>query len=87
MVVILQALVCRPHYFRGRRGVWFIDNVAVLMTFIPGRSDSPDLERMSGIIHAFLLAYKTRSLGMGPFQKQLDRLHKSLGMEWSMAQK
>ena len=27
MVVILQALVGRPQRFRGRRGVWFIDNL------------------------------------------------------------
>ena len=47
MVMILQALVCRPQYFRERRGVWFVDNVAVLMTLIRGRSDSPDLEIMS----------------------------------------
>ena len=59
MVMILQALVCRPQYFRERRGVWFIDNVAVLMTLIRGRSDSPDLAIMSGIIHAFLFAYRT----------------------------
>ena len=59
LVVILQALVCRPHGFRERRGVWFIDNVTVLMTLIRGRSDSPDLEIMSGIIHALLFAYKT----------------------------
>ena len=59
MVVILQALVCRPHPFRERRGVWFIDNVAVLMTLIRGRSDFPDLEVMSGIIHALLFGYKT----------------------------
>ena len=59
MVVILQALVYRPHRFRERRGVWCIDNVAVLMTLIKGRSDSPDLEVMSGIIHALLFAYKT----------------------------
>ena len=39
--------------------VWFIDNVAVLMTLIRGRSESPDLEVMSGIIHALLFAYKT----------------------------
>ena len=47
MVMILQALVCRPQYFRERRGVCFVDNVAVLMTLIRGRSDSPDLEIMS----------------------------------------
>ena len=29
------------------------------MTFIRGRSDSPDLEIMSGSIHALLFAYKT----------------------------
>ena len=59
MVVILQALVCRPHPFRERRGVWFIHNVAVLMTLIRGRSDFPDLEVMRGIIHALLFGYKT----------------------------
>ena len=47
MVMILQALVCRPQYCRERCGVCFVDNVAVLMTLIRGRSDSPDLEIMS----------------------------------------
>ena len=50
LVVILQALACRPHRFRERRGVWFIDNVLGLVTLIRGRSDSPDLEVRSGII-------------------------------------
>ncbi|CAE7246959.1 RABEPK [Symbiodinium microadriaticum] len=29
------------------RGVWYIDNVAALMALIRGRSDSPDLERLT----------------------------------------
>ena len=59
LVVILQALACRPHRFRERRGVWFIDNVLGLMTLSRGRSDPPDLEVRSGIIHALLFSYKT----------------------------
>ena len=47
----LYALVNRPAKFRGRRGVWFIDNLAALMALIKGRSDSPDLERLAHLIH------------------------------------
>ena len=44
----------RPDKFRHRRGICFIDNTAALMALIRGRSDSPDLERMSNLIHTAL---------------------------------
>lgn len=46
----------RPEMFRNRRGIWFIDNTAALMSLIRGRSDSADLEHMSRMIHVALYA-------------------------------
>ena len=51
--MVLYALVARPDKFRGRRGVWYIDNVAALMCLIRGRSDSPDLERSISLSFPF----------------------------------
>lgn len=56
---VLYSLVARPSEFRGRRGVWFIDNIAALMALIRGRSDSPDLERMANLIHLACFALRT----------------------------
>ena len=52
----LYALVNRPD--RGRRGIWFIDNLAALMALIKGRSDSPDLERLAHLIHLACFALR-----------------------------
>ena len=41
----------RPSEFRGRRGIFLIDNLATLLALIKGRSEAPDLEHLSGIIH------------------------------------
>ena len=35
-------------------GVWYIDNIAALMSLVRGRSDNPDLERMAQMIHLAL---------------------------------
>ncbi len=56
LIMVLYGLIARPDMFRGRRGVWFIDNTAALMSLIRGRSDSPDLEHMSRMIHVALYA-------------------------------
>lgn len=56
---VLFALVARPSEFRGRRGIWFIDNIAALMALIRGRSDSPDLEKMANLIHLACFALRT----------------------------
>ena len=57
--MVLYGLATRASRFRGRRGTWYIDNVAALMALIRGRSDNQDLEEMSGKIHAMLFALRT----------------------------
>lgn len=59
MMMVLYALVARPAYFRQRRGLWLIDNIAALMCLVRGRSESPDLERISSLIHLAAFALKT----------------------------
>ena len=58
LLQVLYALFTRPSTFRGRRGLWFIDNTAALMALIRGRSDNADLEHMSRLIHVTLFALK-----------------------------
>lgn len=58
LLMVLYALTARPGAFRDRRGVWMIDNIAALMSLIRGRSDSPDLEHMSHMIHTILYALR-----------------------------
>ena len=43
LLMVFDGLVNRPSQFRGRRGIWFIDNIAALMSLIRGRSSSPRL--------------------------------------------
>ena len=41
--MVLYALVGRPDLFRHRHGLWFLDNVAAVMTLVRGRSSNADL--------------------------------------------
>ena len=50
LLQVLIALLTVPEHFRGRRGYWYVDNTAALMALIRGRSDSPDLERLSHLL-------------------------------------
>ena len=59
LVQVLFALASRANSFRQRRGLWFIDNLAALMALVRGRSESPDLERLSHLIHLACFALKT----------------------------
>ena len=56
LLQVLIALVTVPERFRGRRGVWYMDNTASLMALIKGRSASHDLEKMSCLIHLLLFS-------------------------------
>ena len=56
LVMILIAVLKLPDEMRGKRGIWFIDNTAALMALIRGRSNSPDLDKLAGSIHAALFA-------------------------------
>ena len=55
LLMVLYALPARSASFRNRRR---LDNVASLMTLLPGRSDSPHLEHMSHMIHTILYALR-----------------------------
>ena len=59
MLMVLMGLLSRASTFRGRRGVWYIDNQASLMSLMRGRPTDPDLERMSNLIHIILFALGT----------------------------
>ena len=58
LLQVLMALTTTPERFRNRRGTWYIDNTAALMALIKGRSDSPDLEHMSHMIHILLFSLR-----------------------------
>ena len=53
-----RTLTARPDQFCGRRGVWFIDNIASLMCLIRGRSDNPDLAKTATYIQCLLFALR-----------------------------
>ena len=57
--MVLFALVNRPDRFRGRRRVFYIDSLAALMALSRGRSDAPDLEHLSRLIHGAMFALQT----------------------------
>ena len=52
--MIVYALAARSSSLRGRKGTWYLDNVAVLMSLSRGPSDSPDCEGLSNQIHTSL---------------------------------
>ena len=54
LLMVLQALVTFPDEFRQCTGVWYIDNIASLMSLLKGRSDNEDLDHMSQLIHLLL---------------------------------
>lgn len=59
LLMVLVALVNNPAKFRHARGIWCIGSVAALMAVVRGRSDSPELDQLAGIIHAVLFAFET----------------------------
>ena len=58
LLMVLVALLQLAEHLRGRRGIWFIDNTAALMALVRGRSNSEDLDRLAGLIHAVLFAHR-----------------------------
>ena len=43
---------------RGRRDIWFIDNIAALMALVRGRSNSESLDSMARAVHAAAYALR-----------------------------
>ena len=39
-------------------GIWFVDNIAALMSLIRGRSNNDELDSMAGAIHGLLFALR-----------------------------
>ena len=56
LLAVLQGLLTFPSHFRGRKVVWWVDNVAALMSLVRGRSDSLELDFMSQLVHFLLYA-------------------------------
>lgn len=54
LLMVLQAFVTFPDEFRQCTGVWYIDNIASLMSLLKGRSENEDLDHMSQLIHLLL---------------------------------
>ena len=78
LLQVLYALFSRPSRFRGRRGLWFIDNTAALMALIRGRSDNADLEHMSRLIHITLLVLKLGFSGSGSLVRPTGQMRSAV---------
>ena len=52
--MVFQAIVSFPDAFRGRTGIYFIDNVAALMALVKGRSDNAELDVIAQSVHLLL---------------------------------
>ena len=55
--MVLYALVERPDLFRHRHGLWFLDNVAAVMTLVRGCSSNAELGHL---IHLALFALRAQ---------------------------
>ena len=58
--MVLYALVERPDLFPHRQGLWFLDNVAAVMTLVRGRSSNADLAKLGHLIHLALFALRAQ---------------------------
>ena len=58
LLMVYIAVISEGATLRGKRGIWYIDNVAALMALVRGTSDNPDLNRIAGAIHSALFALK-----------------------------
>ena len=58
LIQVLAALVIYPDAFRGRQGLWFIDNVAALFSLVKGKSNVPDMDAMAMVVHALLFSLR-----------------------------
>ena len=56
LLMVYLALIVFAEHFRGRRGIWFIDNIAALMALVRGRSRHEDLDNLAGAIHAAMFS-------------------------------
>ena len=60
--MVLCVLIERPDLFRHRHGLWFLDNVAAVMTLVRGRSSNSGLAKLGHLIHLALFALRAQHL-------------------------
>ena len=72
LLMVLAALSVYLEHFRGRTGLWFLDNVAALMAVVRGRSDTPDLDQLAMLTHAAMFGLETSIYFECSIQKQLE---------------
>ena len=70
--MVLYPLIERADLFRNRHGLWFLDNVAAVMTLVRGRSSNPDLAKLGHLFSPICTACPGL-LGVRPEQEQLGR--------------
>ena len=58
MLMILVAMIDLAPLLRGRRGVWYIDNVAALMAMVRGRANNADLDKRAEILQGAMFALR-----------------------------
>ena len=56
LLAVLQGIITFADQLRNTSRVWFIDNIAALMSLVRGRSDNGDLDNMASMVHFLLFA-------------------------------
>ena len=54
LMQVLTALLAYPEWFRGRAGVWWINNVPALIALVKGKSGADDMDRTTMMIHLLM---------------------------------
>ena len=52
LMQVLTVLLAYPNWFRGRTGVWWIDNVPALTALVKGKSGVDDMDKMASLLRA-----------------------------------
>ena len=59
LLTVYMGLAYNASSTRGMHGIWFVDNIAALMSLIRGRSNNDELDSMAGAIHGLLFALRS----------------------------
>ena len=54
----LMALLTFPEHYKEQTGVYYMDNLAAMYALCKGRSESPELDKMAGMVHAVLFSLR-----------------------------
>ena len=59
LLTVYMGLAYNASSTRGMHGIWFVDNIAALMSLIRGRGNNEELDSMAGAIHGLLFALRS----------------------------